>query len=227
MLSNLINLGYSSLIVVLTAFFLLGAIALMRYAVELFEFSGFTPSESLILVLAPLLNLIPISYNLIFISFEDVSLGFNLLGFLIPFYISIRIILSKRIPYLRSLVALAIITFLSYELSTFYPDRGILVYNFYLVPISATFVSILLCSNRLKKIAPLSYFSGTMGILIGADLLRLNEVLLIDYSVKTNFFIGGAGVLDAIFMCGFLSVLLDLVLIFLNPECRIQFRKTK
>jgi uncharacterized membrane protein len=53
--------------------------------------------------------------------------------------------------------------------------------------------------------APLAYVSGTPGVLIGADLLRINQVRFLGARVAS---IGGAGTFDGIFVTGVVAVLL-------------------
>jgi uncharacterized membrane protein len=53
--------------------------------------------------------------------------------------------------------------------------------------------------------APLAYICGTMGVLLGADLLRLNDIRKIGTPVAS---IGGAGTFDGIFLTGIVAVLL-------------------
>ncbi len=53
--------------------------------------------------------------------------------------------------------------------------------------------------------APVAYLAGTLGTLIGADLLHLPEVRRFDAQLLS---IGGAGVHDGIFFAGMLAALL-------------------
>ena len=56
-----------------------------------------------------------------------------------------------------------------------------------------------------KQAAPVAYVAGTLGVLIGADLLKLNVVRLMRVSVVS---IGGAGTFDGVFLAGLLAALL-------------------
>ena len=53
--------------------------------------------------------------------------------------------------------------------------------------------------------APLAYISGTLGVLIGADLLRLRDIGKLGLPMAS---IGGAGTFDGIFLTGLVAVLL-------------------
>ena len=54
--------------------------------------------------------------------------------------------------------------------------------------------------------APSAYIASTLGILIGADLLRLGEIAQLGAPVAS---IGGAGTFDAIFLSGIIAVILS------------------
>jgi uncharacterized membrane protein len=54
--------------------------------------------------------------------------------------------------------------------------------------------------------APVAYIAGTLGTLIGADLLRLKEIGQLGAPVAS---IGGAGTFDGVFLCGIIAVLLS------------------
>jgi uncharacterized membrane protein len=68
-------------------------------------------------------------------------------------------------------------------------------------------VSVLLSYARAapEKAAPLAYISGSLGTLIGADLLNLDRINGLGAPVAS---IGGAGTFDGIFITGILAVLL-------------------
>jgi Protein of unknown function (DUF1614) len=56
-----------------------------------------------------------------------------------------------------------------------------------------------------KHAAPLAYVGGSLGTLIGADLLNLDKVQGLGAPVAS---IGGAGTFDGIFLTGILAVLI-------------------
>jgi uncharacterized membrane protein len=71
-------------------------------------------------------------------------------------------------------------------------------------PLLAALGAYLLCPPYLR--APCAYIASTLGILIGADLLRLHEIPELGAPVAS---IGGAGTFDAIFFGGIIAVLLS------------------
>ena len=71
-----------------------------------------------------------------------------------------------------------------------------------IAPVAAAIIATLLDPQQR---APLAYISGTLGVLIGADLLRLRDIRKLGTPVAS---IGGAGSFDGVFLTGMLAVLL-------------------
>ncbi|HWO86880.1 MAG TPA: DUF1614 domain-containing protein, partial [Stellaceae bacterium] len=69
-------------------------------------------------------------------------------------------------------------------------------------PLSAAAIALLLSRS---DAAPLAYISGSLGTLIGADLLNLDKVQGLGAPIAS---IGGAGTFDGIFLTGILAVLI-------------------
>ena len=99
------------------------------------------------------------------------------------------------------MLAIATVTFLSYSSSRRLPGIGIGI-PILLAPIAAALVSILLDPAHA---APLAYISGTLGVLIGADLLHLKDISRLGVPFAS---IGGAGSFDGILITGIVAVLL-------------------
>jgi Protein of unknown function (DUF1614) len=74
-------------------------------------------------------------------------------------------------------------------------------------PLSAAGVALVL-SRRFA--APLAYIGGSLGVLIGADLLNLGRLRSLGAPVAS---IGGAGTFDGIFLTGVIAVLLASLLV--------------
>jgi uncharacterized membrane protein len=69
-------------------------------------------------------------------------------------------------------------------------------------PLLAAFAA-LVFSRR--NAAPLAYISGSIGVLVGADLLNLDLLQSLGAPVAS---IGGAGTFDGVFLTGVIAVLL-------------------
>lgn len=72
-----------------------------------------------------------------------------------------------------------------------------------IAPITAAAIAYLVDRDQA---APLAYIGGTLGVLIGADLLRLRDIRRMGVPSAS---IGGAGSFDGVFLTGLLAVLLS------------------
>lgn len=128
-------------------------------------------------------------------------IAINVGGALIPIMVSIYLIQLHTISPLLFISAIAIISAISYAFSRPIPGLGIGM-PIFIAPFSAAIIALLLAPQHS---APLAYICGTMGVLIGADLLRLNIIRRLGAPVAA---IGGAGTFDGIFITGIVAVLL-------------------
>jgi uncharacterized membrane protein len=83
------------------------------------------------------------------------------------------------------------------------PVRGLGIAEPVFVPALTTAIVAVILSRRYA--APLAYIGGSLGTLIGADLLNLGEIQGLGAPVAS---IGGAGTFDGIFLIGILAVLI-------------------
>jgi uncharacterized membrane protein len=132
-------------------------------------------------------------------------LAINVGGAIIPVLISLFLLLKTGL-YFESLIATVLLTLITYRMAK--PLSGIgIVLPFFVPPLLAAVISIILSYNHAPVIA---YISGTLGTLIGADILHVKEIYGLGAPVAS---IGGAGTFDAIFLNGILAVLLSTLLI--------------
>ena len=125
----------------------------------------------------------------------------NVGGCLIPLLFSIYLFSTQPLMFSEILLGILMVTLVSYVYS--FPVKGIGIgMPMLIAPLSAAIIAIII-NNELS--APLAYISGTMGVLIGADLLNFRRISDMGAMVAS---IGGAGTFDGIFMTGILAVLL-------------------
>jgi uncharacterized membrane protein len=98
-------------------------------------------------------------------------------------------------------VATAVVGFVVHRMATPIPGVGISVPTL-APPLLATGVALVL-SRRFA--APIAYISGSLGVLVGADLTNIGQLRSLGASVAS---IGGAGTFDGIFLTGVIAVLL-------------------
>jgi len=124
----------------------------------------------------------------------------NVGGAVIPSVISLYL-LAKRQLWIEGILAIAAIAAVCHWLADPVPGLGIAMPIF--VPVAITTIVALLLSRA--EAAPLAYIGGSLGTLIGADLLNLDKVNGLGAPVAS---IGGAGTFDGIFLTGIMAVLL-------------------
>ncbi len=125
----------------------------------------------------------------------------NVGGAIVPLMFSVYLLSHSSLHLGVVLVAIALVSVVCYLASRPVPGIGIGM-NIFVGPISAAFVAVLLDGDQS---APLAYICGTMGVLVGADLLRLPDIRRMGAPLAA---IGGAGTFDGIFITGIVAVLL-------------------
>ncbi|MGM0595117.1 MAG: DUF1614 domain-containing protein [Pseudomonadota bacterium] len=125
----------------------------------------------------------------------------NVGGCLIPLAFSLYLYRHSELSPAVVLQAIFIVSLVSYFFSR--PIKGLGIGMPILVaPLTAALAAIVLAP---QSSAPLAYIGGTMGVLIGADLLRLRDIRRMGAPIAS---IGGAGTFDGIFITGIVAVLL-------------------
>jgi len=171
------------LFVVLLVLLQLGA---LNYA---FMRLGLRPGAALLLLFACLVG-----------SYFNILLAVNVGGAVIPTCMSIYL-LARHQLWVPALIATAVVAAVCYWLSHPVPGLGIAEPVF--VPALTTSIVALILSR--EHAAALAYIGGSLGTLIGADLLNLGAIRGLGAPVAS---IGGAGTFDGIFLIGIVAVLL-------------------
>lgn len=133
------------------------------------------------------------------VAWPGTIIAVNVGGALLPAAVSLYLLFKHRL-WIRAIVAVAGIAAICHMLARPTPGLGIAVPVF--VPAIATAIVALLLSRR--NAAPLAYIGGSLGTLIGADLLNLGVIQGMGAPVAS---IGGAGTFDGIFLTAILAVL--------------------
>jgi uncharacterized membrane protein len=133
-------------------------------------------------------------------SWPGTVLAVNVGGAVIPALMSTYLVLRYQL-WLRAAIAIVVIAGVIHTMATPVEGVGIAVPVF--APVITTAILAFLLSREYA--APLAYIGGSMGTLIGADLLNLDKIGGMGAPVAS---IGGAGTFDGIFLTGILAVLL-------------------
>jgi uncharacterized membrane protein len=124
----------------------------------------------------------------------------NVGGAVVPVILSLYLLFKNRL-YARSFVAVGIVTAIVHLMA--YPVQGVgIATPTFMPPLVATVAAILLSRQYAP---PLAYIGGSLGTLIGGDLMNLGKIQGLGAPVAA---IGGAGTFDGIFVTGILAVLL-------------------
>lgn len=134
------------------------------------------------------------------VDWPGTIIAVNVGGALIPGLVSIYLLFKNRL-WGAGLLATACVTTVCHFLADPVPGVGIALPV--LVPALTTAVAAVLLSRQYA--APLAYISGSLGTLIGADLLNLDKLQGLGAPIAS---IGGAGTFDGIFLIGIVAVLL-------------------
>ncbi len=125
----------------------------------------------------------------------------NVGGCLIPFSFSLYLLHQSSLPAGDAVLGVGLVAIIARLFSRPIPGLGIGM-PLFIAPISAALAALLI--NQ-EQSAPLAYISGTLGVLLGADIMRLKDIRRLGVPLAA---IGGAGTFDGIFISGIVAVLL-------------------
>lgn len=168
--------------------------------VRLLMATGLTRLEAgLIAVGAPLLVVIDAPLGQIT---PTMGLAANMAGCLLPVGVSISILLTRRVPAFEVVLLLGIGIIVAFFASQVVPTRGVLLS--YRVPAFVLgLVGAALFHSRPERAGAAAFAAGALSVLIGADLMNLRE--LANVGGSTRVILGGAGLLDGIFLVALLA----------------------
>jgi len=132
---------------------------------------------------------------------NETLIAVNVGGAVIPVLLSLYLLAANPGIILPSVIATAILTFTVNRMARPIHGVGIGV-PLFIPPIIAALAGILLTTTSEPVVA---YIAGTLGTLIGADLLNMKQIAKSGAPVAS---IGGAGTFDGIFLTGIIAVLL-------------------
>jgi len=134
------------------------------------------------------------------VEWPGTVIAVNVGGAVIPTLLSLYL-LAKNDLWIRGIVTIAIVTVIVHMLAYPVPGVGIAV-PIFVPPVATAIVAVLIARQHA---AALAYVGGSLGTLVGADLLNLDVVRGLGAPVAS---IGGAGTFDGIFLTGIMAVLL-------------------
>ena len=141
---------------------------------------------------------------------NETMIAVNVGGCVIPVFVSIYILLSALTfddpigLYIRCLIGTAIVAVAVFKTSQ--PIAGVGIATGFLIPPLCAFIcAIILSGGDSFTAVAVAYISGTVGTLIGADVMNIGNLSNSGAPVAS---IGGAGTFDAIFLSGIIAAFL-------------------
>jgi uncharacterized membrane protein len=131
---------------------------------------------------------------------EQTVIAVNVGGAVVPTLLSLYLLFTTGL-FLSGVLGIAIVSAVVHRLAQLVPGVGIAV-PLFVPPLVAAATGLILAPDHAPALA---YVAGTMGCLIGADLLNLHRLAGLGAPVAS---IGGAGTFDGIFFTGIVAVLL-------------------
>jgi len=134
----------------------------------------------------------------------ETVLAINVGGAIIPSLLSVYLLFKTGL-WVKGLAVTGILVFVTYRLAK--PVKGVgIAMPAFIPPLVAALLSVIFSYDYAPVLA---YIGGTLGTLIGADILNIDKIKNLGAPVAS---IGGAGTFDGIFMTGIMAVLLAAIL---------------
>ncbi len=139
---------------------------------------------------------------------QETLIAMNVGGAVVPIIVSTILIAMNWDYVIWFLLAIVIVAVITYPIAQPVPGLGITMPFFvppFIAALTAFVLGILINPSSLLVIPALAYVAGSMGTLLGADLLHLPDIPKLGAPVAS---IGGAGTWDGIFLSGLVATLL-------------------
>jgi uncharacterized membrane protein len=192
----------------LLTLFIVGLFFYILYTIfySAFREVGFTRLEAAVIVFGSLLGG---AINITLFTYQNWAIAINVGGAVIPILVSIYLLATQRCTW-RALIGILIVAFFTYNVTSVSSAGVTSPFPLWLIPPAvASIFSLLSCYKRPKHAAPVAYISGTLGVLVGADLFHLPDILALPATNEVTASIGGAAIFDMVFLAGVIAVLID------------------
>jgi uncharacterized membrane protein len=136
----------------------------------------------------------------------ETKISINLGGAVIPILVSAYLILVNPSALIQFAIAIIVVTVVVNRVARIEPNVGIITPAL-LPPLIAVFttVAVMLVAPGIYNMYAVAYVAGTLGTLLGADILNLGNLSNLRTGQAS---IGGAGTWDGVFLTGILAVFL-------------------
>ncbi|MCW8885127.1 MAG: DUF1614 domain-containing protein [Motiliproteus sp.] len=135
---------------------------------------------------------------------QKVRIGVNLGGCVVPLFFALYLLHERSVDPFYALLLVMVVSGVVYPLSRVEGNRG-LVINLFGAVVSASLGGVILGGEDYLVWA---YMAAVLGTLIGGDLFHLAQLKQVRRAWKEGVFIGGAGLMDAIFLSGLFAMMM-------------------
>jgi uncharacterized membrane protein len=134
------------------------------------------------------------------------TVAINVGGALVPIFVSVYAFFKTSLAVIPSAIGTAIVAIVTHHSAYLLQGVGIAI-PLFIPPLAAALVALFLGKTmRVSRVAHvIAYVSGSLGTLIGADLMNLHRIAYLGAPVAS---IGGAGTFDGVFLTGIVAILL-------------------
>ncbi|HUR68939.1 MAG TPA: DUF1614 domain-containing protein [Candidatus Thermoplasmatota archaeon] len=187
---------------------------LFRRRADVFADFAFSGKEVALLALGSIAGW---AVNIPVAVFGGTYLTVNVGGTLVPIILIAIWVKEKKLRILPAAIGTVLVAITAWRIVEFHAETGIVArYPTFFLPVVVALVFALVVSIR-KPITgvPIAYASGTLGALVGADLLHVTDIRahFSRASENTIISIGGAGVFDMVFLAGTFAMALHLAVV--------------
>jgi uncharacterized membrane protein len=149
--------------------------------------------------------------------------GISVGGALIPILVCAYLLRHRKVVAADALIGTIIVSAVTYFVTRAEQNVGIVadIPWAFLPAAAAGLFAISTFWSDIRMAAPLAYFSGVIGTLIGADVFHLGEILGFPAPSTTGLLvIGGAGIFDMVYLTGIVAVFVDVFVFWVQREER-------
>lgn len=136
----------------------------------------------------------------------DTLLAVNLGGAIVPVLVAIRLRAADRVPLARTAIGIALVAAVTRAIVRVDPGAGVVADapEFLAPGAVALAAALLLTGGDPARAGPVAFVAGSLGALVGADLLTLPAILAAVEAAApgSSLVLGGAGAFDLIFLSG-------------------------
>lgn len=188
---------------------------LFRKRPDLFAEMDFTGKQLALLCLGSIAGW---AGNLPVAVYGGTYLAINLGGTLVPLIIVAWWVRRRKLRLAATVLGTALVSVAAWRIVEFHPDAGIVArFPTFFLPVAVALLVGILAGGFRRPVmgVPVGYASGTLGALIGADLMHLNDIRahFLSAPERTIISIGGAGVFDMVFLAGTFAMAVHLGLL--------------